>query len=94
MLSTVSLKNASEENGSSVVKLSPTLFAPSLFLVLTSNVRIHLGCRHPCCVVSLQDSRRVIQELESKTQQLSKELKAANDEKSVSVHVINSRVTF
>ena len=57
-------------------------------------MRIHLGCWHPCCVLSLQDSRRVIQELESKTQQLSKELKAANDEKSVGTHVINSRVTF
>lgn len=41
----------------------------------------------------LQDSRRVIQELESKTQQLSKQLKEANEEKSVSTHVVNRRVT-
>lgn len=44
------------------------------------------GKRYRICAVSfLQESRRVIQELENSTKQLSKDLKEANDEKAVSI---------
>ena len=42
--------------------------------------------RYRICAVSfLQESRRVIQELENSSKQLSKDLKEANEEKAVSI---------
>lgn len=38
-----------------------------------------------CAVSSLQESRRIIQELENNAKQLSKDLKEANEEKAVSI---------
>ena len=42
--------------------------------------------RYTTCAVScLQESRRIIQELEDSAKQLSKDLKEANEEKAVSI---------
>ena len=47
---------------------------------------LSFGKRYRTCAVSfLQESRRVIQDLENSAKQLSKDLKEANEEKAVSI---------
>ena len=71
-----------------------SLLLGSLFVRSDRRLFSNVSCaeRFPFCHDPLQESRRVIQELEDKTKQLSKDLKEANDEKSVSTRQHNKLI--